>query len=206
MDLIYHYTSFDIFKRLLKQQAILPDRSEPQNEKEIPTVTFSKNQEWEATRYRVGRFPNGQIIMMNRPLLERFCGGLVRIGVKPELAPMDWHDMKDRVGLSKGAINGIYDFAIRVGARTSHWYGTFDQIPEAQWIVVQLFKEGQWQDIQDDEIPNVDDIDLSQPVGIFEIRFDNTPEVDVPSLHEVFDDSSVETTPMDGKTHRESTV
>ena len=55
MDLIYHYTTLDIFKRILKQGAILPDRNEPQNETEIPTVTFSADQEWEQTRFRVGR-------------------------------------------------------------------------------------------------------------------------------------------------------
>src|ERR1039458_9484762 len=99
--MIYHYTSFDIFKRILKQGSILPDRNEPQNEKELPTVTFSAHPFWEPTRYRVGRFPNGQVVMLNKSLLEQFCGGLVRIAVEPVVAPMDWHAMRSeerRVG------------------------------------------------------------------------------------------------------------
>ena len=74
MDLIYHYTTLDIFKRILKQGFILPDRNEPQNKTEIPTVTFSADQEWEQTRFRVGRLPNGQMVLLSKPLLQHFCG------------------------------------------------------------------------------------------------------------------------------------
>ena len=192
MDLIYHYTTFDIFKRLLKQQAILPDRSETQNEKEIPTVTFSAHPEWEPTRYRVGRLPNGQVILLNKMLLQQFCGGLIRIGVKPEVAPMNWYTMKDRVGMSSAAMKGIYDFAISVGARTSHWFGTFEDVPDDLWVSVQILKNDQWRDIEDSDLPNLEDVDLTQPVGVVNIKFDKPASVDVSSLHEVFDDSGVE--------------
>jgi hypothetical protein len=159
-QLIWHYTTGDVFKRILKQGAILPDKSEPDNPKERPTVTFSTNQDWERTRYRVGRLPDGQLVMMGKKLLNQFCGGLIRIGVHPNLAPMDWHEMKDRVGLSRNALKGIYEFALNVGARTSQWFSTFLPIPEDQWLSVQKYTtEGTWIDLPEDEIPDVTDVE-----------------------------------------------
>src|ERR1041385_8974796 len=117
-NVLYHYTTGNVFKKILKQGAILPDRSEPENEKEIPTVTFSSNPIWEKTRFRVGRMPDGQLVMLSQKLLQKFDGGLVRIVVSADLAPLTWHDMRDQCGMSGGAIQGIYDFAISVGART----------------------------------------------------------------------------------------
>jgi hypothetical protein len=167
--LIWHYTTFDVFKRILKHAAIIPDRSEPNNETEIPTVTFSAHPHWEPTRYRIGRLPTGQVIMMNKALLKQFCGGLVRIGVLPEVAQMSWHDMKDEVGMSKAAMKGIYDFAISVGARTRHWWGTFESVPENKWITVQKLEGEEWVELN--EIPNLDDVNLDEPVGLVDIDF-----------------------------------
>lgn len=210
MELLWHYTTLDIFKRILKQGAILPDRTEPNNENEIATVTFSSNQEWEGTRYRVGRLPDGRLVMMNRTLLQHFCG-LVRIGVQPEVAPMDWHMMKDKAGLSKQAQKAIYDFAIGVGARTSHWHGTFSPVTEDQWVIVQNFNDNDgWVDMIRNQYPNVDDVELTQDQGylngLVDIKLDKQPQVDVPLGYEVVDDLSLETAPVNGETHRESTV
>jgi len=171
---LYHYTTFDTFKRMLKQGEIKPDRSEPENQNEIPTVTFSSHPEWEPTRYRVGKLPNGQMIMMNRLLLEKFCGGIVRIVVKSETAPMSWYEMKDEVGLSQSVKKGLYDFALHVGARTSHWFGTFKSVPESDWVNVQIFKGDQWTDLAPEEIPSLDDVDLDVPQpSVVEIKFDS---------------------------------
>jgi hypothetical protein len=168
-DVVFHYTTFDVFKRILKQTAILPDRSEPQNESERPTVTFSTHPHWEPTRYRIGRLPNGQVIMMNKALLKQFCGGLVRIVVPKSIAYLDWHAMKDEVGMSKAAMKGIYDFAISVGARTRHWWGTFESVPEDKWISVQKLEGEEWVELN--EIPNLDDVNLDEPVGLVELNF-----------------------------------
>jgi hypothetical protein len=147
-NLIYHYTTFDTFRQILEQKAILPDKTEPDNPTEIPTVTFSADQDWERTRYRIGKLANGQLMVMDKELLNHNCGGLIRIGVNPEIAPMDWHEMKDKTGLSRQATKGIYDFAIFVGARTRDWYATFEPVPEEQWITVQKWTaEETWVDL-----------------------------------------------------------
>jgi len=180
---VYHYTTGNVFKRILFQGAIEPDSTEPQNPKEIPTVTFSSNPEWERTRFRVGRLPDGQLVMMNQALLKEFDGGLIRIVVPGSIAPMDWKEMKEKCGMSREAIKGIYDFAISVGARTSHWFATTERVPEEQWINVEkMTDDGTWVELPADEIPEpcetqdpICDIDIKPimvpvegPVGVAE--------------------------------------
>ena len=173
-EIIYHYTTGNVFKRILHQGAIEPDRSEPQNEKEVPTVTFSSHPEWERTRFRVGRTPEGQLLIMNQMLLKQFDGGLIRIVVPGKIAPLDWKAMKDTCGMSRYAIDGIYDFALSVGARTSHWFGTTERVPEELWIAVEKMNdEGQWVELPEDEIPepSADEtpfVSLAEPVQINE--------------------------------------
>jgi len=166
---LYHYTSGNVFKRILKQGSILPDRNEPDNEKEVPSVTFSSNPEWERTRFRVGRMPDGQLVMMSQKLLQKFDGGLIRIVVPAEIAPLTWHEMKEKCNLSSATIKGIYDFAISVGARTSQWFGTTEEVPEDIWIAVQKLDENnEWVDLPEDEIPDVEseEIDASPVVDL----------------------------------------
>lgn len=153
-DVLYHYTTGNVFRRILGQGAIEPDRTEPQNEKEVPTVTFSSNPVWENTRYRVGKLPDGQLVMMNKDLLRQFDGGLYRIVVSKDIAPLDWHAMKDQCGMSRQAIKGVYDFAIEVGARTSQWFATLQSVPEESWLMVQKLNDAnEWVDLTDEEIP-----------------------------------------------------
>ena len=164
---LYHYTTGTVFKKILKQGAILPDKNEPDNEKETATVTFSSNPVWEATRFRVGRLPDGQLVMLGKNLLNKFDGGLLRIVVPASIAPMDWHTMRDTCGMSRDAIKGIYDFAISVGARTSQWFGTTEAVPEDSWITIEKLGENDtWVELPEDEIPVVEDEDPSPVVEI----------------------------------------
>lgn len=172
-EVLYHYTTGNVFKRILHQGAIEPDRTEPNNETETPTVTFSSNPEWERTRFRVGRTPDGQLIMMNQALLKQFDGGLIRIIVPGIVAPLDWHTMKDTCGMSREAIKGIYDFAISVGARTSQWFATTERVTESVWTNVEKMNdEGQWVELPENEIPEASEgdglpfVSLTHPVQI----------------------------------------
>jgi hypothetical protein len=172
-EVVYHYTTGNIFKRILFQGAIEPDRTEPQNLNETPTVTFSSHPEWEPTRFRVGKLPTGQLVMMNKKLLNEFDAGLIRIVVPGSICPLDWHDMREKTGMSQAAKKGIYDFAIQVGARTSHWFATTERVPEDQWITVEkMTAEGVWVELPTDEIPEPSNeeplpfVDLTVPVPV----------------------------------------
>lgn len=171
---LYHYTTGSVLKKILKQGAILADRTEPDNEKEIPSVTFSTNPFWEKTRFRVGKLPDGQLVMMSQKLLQKFDGGLIRIVVPAEIAPMTWHDMKEKCNLSSGAIKGIYNFALHVGARTSEWFATTNAVPEDVWITVEKMDENDvWIELPADEIPDPDSV------------VDESPVVDLPESAQV---------------------
>jgi hypothetical protein len=166
-SVLYHYTTGTVFKKILKQGAILPDKNEPDNEKETATVTFSSNPVWENTRFRVGRLPDGQLVMLGKNLLNKFDGGLIRIVVPANIAPMDWHTMRDTCGMSRDAIKGIYDFAVSVGARTSHWFGTTEAVPDDVWITVEKLDENDnWVELPEEEIPAVEEEDPAPVVDI----------------------------------------
>jgi hypothetical protein len=170
MNILYHYTTGNVFKKILKQGAILPDKNEPDNEKEVATVTFSSNPVWEETRFRVGRLPDGQLIMLSKKLLQKFDGGLIRIIVPADVAPLNWHAMKETCNISSAAAKGIYDFALNVGARTSQWFGTTETVPEDVWINVEKLNENNnWVEMSEDEIPDPDTIEI-----------DPSPVIDVP--------------------------
>lgn len=182
-EVVYHYTTGNIFRRILHQGAIEPDKTEPQNEKEIATVTFSTHPEWERTRFRVGRLPDGQLILMNQKLLKEFDGGLFRIVVPASVAPLDWKAMKDKSKMSYDAIQGIYNFAISVGARTAHWYSTFERVPEEQWITVEkMNEEGVWVELLDDEIPepSADDspvVNIGSPIDVGNVQVEDSEKI-----------------------------
>jgi hypothetical protein len=153
-DVLYHYTTGNIFRLILKQKAIIPNKTEPDNPTEIPTVTFSTNPVWERTRYRVGKMPDGQLVLMNQKLLKEFDNGLIRIVVPKSVAPLDWKATKDQCGMSREAIQGIYNFAIEVGARTNEWFVTTEPVPEDVWITVEKMNDqDEWVELPDDEIP-----------------------------------------------------
>jgi len=163
-EVLYHYTTGTVLPKLLFQEAILPDRCEPANEKEIPTVTFSADPIWEKSRFRVGKMKDGKVILMSMMLLKKYDGGLIRIVVPKSIAPMDWADMKDKCNISREALKGIYEFALDVGARTRDWYGTTEVVPLADWISIQKMNDiGQWLDIPEDELPTPSD-GLPKPV------------------------------------------
>ncbi len=146
MDLIYHYTTVKLFQKILEQSTILPDKTEPNNPHEIPTTNFSSHPVWEPTRFQLGKTKAGQMILMDKQLLCKYFEGLIRIGVKPEVAPMDWFAIKEKSAMSREAIKSIYDYAIQVGAKTSQWFATFESVPEDQWETIEKFdlESNQW--------------------------------------------------------------
>jgi len=166
-DVLYHYTTGDVFRRILKNRTLVPDRSEEENVNEVPTVTFSADPIWENTRYRVGKLPDGQLVMMGKELLNRFCGGLIRITIPASLAPLDWKAMKDQLKMSQPTIQGIYNFALEVGARTRNWYSTTLPVPEIEWIAVEKWTPEGWIDLPEEDIVSMESEDeLNQKIPV----------------------------------------
>jgi hypothetical protein len=98
--------------------------------------------------------PDGQLVLMNQKLLKEFDNGLIRIVVPKSVAPLDWKATKDQCGMSREAIQGIYNFAIEVGARTNEWFVTTEPVPEDVWITVEKMNDqDEWVELPDDEIP-----------------------------------------------------
>jgi hypothetical protein len=151
MSSVFHYITGDLLKEILDANTLTPTRTEPQNENEIPSITFSKDPDWEKTRCRVAQLPDGNYVLLTRDLLEKHCHGLFRIVVPAEIAPLDWKGIKEELGMSKSAIQAVYDLHVQMGARTSDWSATTKPVPVEQWTSVEHFRDGKWQSMPTEE-------------------------------------------------------
>jgi hypothetical protein len=144
MNLVYHYTCGDAFGPILQDAALLPTKIEPGNLKEIPTVIFSSNPIWEKSRYKTALLPDGSYSILGKEGMNQYCAGLYRIAVDASTAPLDWHDIKEKCGLSKETIAALYGFHLSVGAKTSEWFGTVETVPQSAWLGIDVYEEGNW--------------------------------------------------------------
>jgi hypothetical protein len=141
----WHYTVGVHVPSIVKDGVIRPaTRFVPPGEK--PIVWFSTHPDWEPTANKNWPNPDGSLIRLDRAGTAEKCGGLERFGVADETAPYRWQALKDLSGMSRKMAQGLYDTAIRMGARPSDWWGTFDAVPRSLWIAVQVHSGGVWLD------------------------------------------------------------
>jgi hypothetical protein len=111
-------------------------------------VWFSTAPDWEPTATKSLVTADGTLMPENRATTEKFGGGLARIGVSPETAPHDWRTLKELSGMSNKIAQRLYRAAIDCGSRPGHWWGTFDAVPRSKWIAVQVYRNGEWIDVE----------------------------------------------------------
>jgi hypothetical protein len=75
---------------------------------------------------------------------EKNFGGLVRIGVAPETAPLNWHQLKREAHMSSRKTKGLEEAIIRQGGSVREWYGCFEPVPREKWLVVEIRDHGEW--------------------------------------------------------------
>src|SRR5947207_2911795 len=134
---LWHYTTEESLIRILASGEIRPATAGVPTD-ERPIVWFSSNQLWEPTSAKVLYSRTLNMAEM------RMFVGLARIGVSPDVVPYDWHALKRHGGMKSRMVKGLEKAALRLNARPEEWFGTFEPVPRARWIAVEIFPEGKW--------------------------------------------------------------
>jgi hypothetical protein len=143
VDTVWHYTTGQNFQMIVDTGAILPAVDYvPLGER--PIVWFSYDSIWEPTACKSMVDDRGALIHLDRDGTAQHGGGLVRIGVNPRTAPLDWRTLKDLSGMSSKMAQALYRAAIKQRAKPGNWRGTFDPVPRSEWSSVDVFDDGVW--------------------------------------------------------------
>jgi hypothetical protein len=140
---LWHYTTGENFVQIVTDDAIKP-ATEHVPKSERPIVWFSLNQWWEPTANKGRRTSDGRIVTATMLEMCELGCGLARIGVDPETAPYDWKTLRELSGMSPAMARGLYNAAIKQGARPGEWRGTFESVPQSQWTAVEVLQDGRW--------------------------------------------------------------
>jgi hypothetical protein len=144
----WHYTIRDRLEMIVRSGVILPATAYV-DKSEKPIVWFSTNPWWEETANKWLADPDGSIRALDMMETHAFGGGLVRIGVAPETAPHDWQALKNLSGMHSKTAAGLYSIAVGRGARPGEWWGTFDPVPQDDWIALEFFDGSRWNPVEE---------------------------------------------------------
>ncbi len=53
------------------------------------------------------------------------------------------------------AAKGLYDVAIKRGAKPGEWFGVLDPVPRDKWLSLQEYFEGTWTEIAPDVVERI---------------------------------------------------
>jgi hypothetical protein len=158
---VYHYTTGARMHSILKE-GVLRLATENLTERERAAVWFSTNPDWERTVYKALASRDGVRILSHQELRERF--GLYRIRVRPEVASITWDEfcrVQNFPKLTQGLKKAAYDKQ----ARPSQWRCSWEPVGKADWLSVEVFRDGVWQELTDDEIAQCAQQTHSRKVG-----------------------------------------
>ena len=139
----WHYTIGKWFQDIARDGFIKP-ATELICEQERPVVWFSTNPEWEATVNKVWRNGNGTLIPLTKDQTAELGGGLVRIAVRRETAPVTWAVFKRESGIDPKKAKELERTALVRFADPREWRCSWVAIPSDKWIAVETWKDGRW--------------------------------------------------------------
>ena len=141
--MLWHYTIGRCLVQILRDGYIRPARAGvPAGER--PIVWFSQHRDWEPTACKDVRGPDGTRRTLTKEEMQEM-DALIRIGVERETAPHDWRALKQLSGMSPKMAQGLQRSALQQGARPGDWRGTFENVPQAEWLAVEVLLDERWQ-------------------------------------------------------------
>jgi hypothetical protein len=140
---LFHYTYSQKFLQIAADGVLkLATAHVPKREKAV--VWFSFNPVWEPTVNAMRFSPDGRWAWLSMEETSDKCGGLVRIEVAPETAPVTWAVYKQRSGITSKMAKGLLHGARETGAKPSEWRCSWEPVPRSLWLAVEVWHEGQW--------------------------------------------------------------
>lgn len=144
---IYHYTMGSHLKGILKDHAIHTAAGYvPPGERAVVWCTTRPDWEPTATKDFLDRSqkPKNMISKMTREQAEKHFGGLIRIQVKPEAAPMRWPEYVPNSGIDPGLADTLARTGRAAGSDPADWRMSFEPIVENDWISIEWKLEDAW--------------------------------------------------------------
>ena len=144
--MLWHYTTVDALKQIVTSGAIrtneivvIPGQKQ--------AVWFTLSSTWEETA-NVSYGCLGQVTDLDRQgTFEHF--GLARIGVATETAPHTWQDYKRLGGVKGDYAQQLYNVGVARGSRIRNWRVSFADVPQSQWLVIEVWDGEHWHEIGD---------------------------------------------------------
>ena len=143
VSILWYYTTRNKLSEILAAGQISPVATGvPRKEK--PSVWFSANQTWDSAANLPWQDPAGSTVRLSKDQTFVMGGGLARIGIAPETAPYDWKAFKQQSGISPKAAKELYNTAIRGGSRPGQWFASFESVPKAKWLTIEILENDTW--------------------------------------------------------------
>lgn len=141
--MIWHYTVVERLQKILQDGELRPS-AQGLPAKEQPALWFSSNPQWDPTVNRLWQDIDGRVMRLNKDQTHVLGGGLARIGVTPDAAPLDWKAFKQVSGISTARAKRIYEEAIHIGARPGEWFASLEPVGRDKWLAVEVWDGEKW--------------------------------------------------------------
>lgn len=110
-----------------------------------PVAWFSSEPVWErSTALRVRAKDGNPQYVLDMAENARLGGGLFRIGISPEFAPISWTTYRKGGYDSVEVCNRMAKRAAQIGADVRKWRAADLPVPRALWIAVEEWRDGVW--------------------------------------------------------------
>lgn len=151
-DVTFHYTAATTLLRIIASAEIRPT-SERISPRERPAVWFSSHPVWEPTATKFVKELGRPRPMTKTEMAARF--GLGRIVVPVTVAPVTWEAFVRQSGIRKADAVRLARVAERQGARPSDWRVSFEPVPYASWLGVEIWDEAGWHPFTPADLPRL---------------------------------------------------
>lgn len=140
---VWHYTVQERLQHILTEGVIRPAPIAGLHRVK-PAVWFTTQSDWDPMANRLWQNPQGRWVRLNKDQTIVLFGGLSRIAVPKDVAPLDWKAYREKSGLPSKVSKAIYDEAVTLGSRPGQWFAAFDSVPREKWLSVELWEEEAW--------------------------------------------------------------
>lgn len=140
---LWHYTIQPHYARIAAEGQITP--SSAYGGKGAPAVVwFSSCQDWDPMVAKSIECADGSRRDLGRDEMQAIGVAPIRIGVRPEAAPYDWHGFKRKSGIAAKLASRLVSAAVARQSRPSWWFATFDSVPRSEWQAVEQWDGWRW--------------------------------------------------------------
>jgi hypothetical protein len=138
---LWHYTVLERARSIVHDGAIRPAVTNvPEGERAAAWFTLS--QRWEETANKA-TMRNGVRVSLSRAETHAISG-LVRIGVRPEVAPYDWIAFRRLSGIDPRVAANLATVAKNAGTNLDDWRVSFEPVLAADWTVIECWDGAAW--------------------------------------------------------------